>query len=114
MGEDFGAGLEEEVVFGGVHEAGVVVGGPVGFGIDLPVSAFDFRAVDEDVVTGPAKTRLAGLEIQLFITALEPGLLATALWREARVFQLADGAIAATHLDPDERTNAGSLESPKP
>ncbi len=57
---------------------------------------------------------LAGLEIQLFITALEPGLLATALWREARVFQLADGVIAATHLDPDERTNAGSLESPKP
>ncbi|MCC6134884.1 MAG: DNA replication/repair protein RecF [Candidatus Contendobacter sp.] len=36
---------------------------------------------------------LAGLDAQLFITALEPGLLNAAPWREARVFQLADGVI---------------------
>jgi recombinational DNA repair ATPase RecF len=41
---------------------------------------------------------LAELEIQLFVTALEPGLLDAALWREARIVQLADGSTVATDL----------------
>lgn len=36
---------------------------------------------------------LAGLDAQWFITALEPGLLDAAPWREARVFQLGDGVL---------------------
>ena len=34
---------------------------------------------------------LATLDVQLFITAIEPGLLDTALWRENRTFQLSQG-----------------------
>lgn len=37
---------------------------------------------------------LAELDAQLFVTAIEPGLLEVAPWREARVFQLARGRIA--------------------
>ncbi len=41
---------------------------------------------------------LAELDTQLFVTAIEPGLLDAAPWREARTFQLARGAI--TPLSP--------------
>jgi len=37
---------------------------------------------------------LAALDLQLFVTAIEPGLLDAALWREARTFQLAQGGLA--------------------
>jgi DNA replication and repair protein RecF len=42
---------------------------------------------------------LAGLDAQLFVTALEPGLLDVAPWREARIFQLAAGAMIAPPVD---------------
>ena len=38
---------------------------------------------------------LAGLDVQLFVTAIEPDLLDTAVWRQARTFQLARGEITA-------------------
>ena len=38
---------------------------------------------------------LAALDTQLFVTAIEPGLLDTAAWREARTFHLASGEITA-------------------
>ncbi len=38
---------------------------------------------------------LAELDAQLFVTAIEPGLLDVAPWREARIFQLARGKIAS-------------------
>ena len=37
---------------------------------------------------------LAGLESQLFVTAIEPGLLDASLWREARMFRLLRGEIS--------------------
>lgn len=36
---------------------------------------------------------LAGLDIQLFVTAIEPGLLDAALWEAARTFRLARGEV---------------------
>ena len=36
---------------------------------------------------------LAGLEAQLFVTAIEPGLLDAATWREAQTFRLMGGAV---------------------
>lgn len=38
---------------------------------------------------------LAGLETQLFVTAIEPGLLDAAAWRDARGFHLVGGTISA-------------------
>jgi len=34
---------------------------------------------------------LAALDSQLFVTAIEPGLLDAAAWREARTFRLSGG-----------------------
>jgi len=36
---------------------------------------------------------LAGLDAQLFVTAIEPGLLDTAAWRVARTFRLTRGEV---------------------
>jgi DNA replication and repair protein RecF len=36
---------------------------------------------------------LAALDSQLFVTAIEPGLLDAAAWREARTFHLARGEV---------------------
>lgn len=37
---------------------------------------------------------LAALDLQLFVTAIEPGLLDAALWREARTFRLLHGEVS--------------------
>jgi DNA replication and repair protein RecF len=62
---------------------------------DASILLIDDLPAELDVDSRTRVTRaLAELETQLFVTAIEPGLLDAAPWREARTFRLMRGEIS--------------------